>query len=233
MATADSSSKGGAIHWKKLTVQGMQGAMDAGGLKASSSSLADRETQHKPLENYVDKQPVVESGGRELQQKIQPDEVKEKSGDAQRKETSFESTEPETTTTVVVSPAQVKNAPENPNSDLERRQRRAERFGVSVQMSEEEKRRVRAARFGGSSTDAPEAKSSGVGVTKVEEEKKRKARAERFGLPVSSIADNEEAKKKARSVRFGLDIEEEKKEARAARFGLQLNNNTADVNKKS
>jgi hypothetical protein len=146
MATADSSSKGGAIHWKKLTVQGMQGAMDVGGLKASSS-LADRETQRKPLENYVDKQPVVESGGRELQQKIQPDEVKEKSGDAQRKETSFESTEPETTTTVVVSPAQVKNAPENPNSDLERRQRRAERFGVSVQMSEEEKRRVQAARY--------------------------------------------------------------------------------------
>lgn len=230
MATADSSSKGGAIHWKKLTVQGMQGAMDAGGLKASSS-LTDRETQHKPQENYADKQPVVESGGRELPQTIQEEEVKEKSGDAQRKETSVESAEPEATT-VVLSSAPVKNASENPNSDLERRQRRAERFGVSVQMSEEEKRRVRAARFGGSLTDAPEAKSSGVGVTKVEEEKKRKARAERFGLPMSCDADSEEAKKKARLVRFGLGIEEEKKEARAARFGLQSKNSTPDVNKK-
>lgn len=230
MATADSSSKGGAIHWKKLTVQGMQGAMDAGGLKASSS-LTDRENQHKPQENYADKQPVVESGGRELPQTIQEEEVKEKSGDAQRKETSVESAEPEATT-VVLSSAPVKNASENPNSDLERRQRRAERFGVSVQMSEEEKRRVRAARFGGSLTDAPEAKSSGVGVTKVEEEKKRKARAERFGLPVSCDADSEEAKKKARLVRFGLGIEEEKKEARAARFGLQSKNSTPDVNKK-
>lgn len=230
MATADSSSKGGAIHWKKLTVQGMQGAMDAGGLKASSS-LTDLETQHKPQENYADKQPVVESGGRELPQTIQEEEVKEKSGDAQRKETSVESAEPEATT-MVLSSAPVKNASENPNSDLERRQRRAERFGVSVQMSEEEKRRVRAARFGGSLTDAPEAKSSGVGVTKVEEEKKRKARAERFGLPVSCDADSEEAKKKARLVRFGLGIEEEKKEARAARFGLQSKNSTPDVNKK-
>lgn len=230
MATADSSSKGGAIHWKKLTVQGMQGAMDARGLK--SSSFADRENEQKPEENYANKQTVVESGGRELQQKIQQDVVKEKSGDAQRKQTSVESTEPETTTTVVLSSAQVKHATEKPNSDLERRQRRAERFGVSVQMSEEEKRRVRAARFGGSLTDAPEAKSSGVGVTKVEEEKKRKARAERFGLPVSSTAESEEAKKKARLVRFGLGIEEEKREARAARFGLQLNNSNTDVNKK-
>lgn len=230
MATADSSSKGGAIHWKKLTVQGMQGAMDARGLK--SSSFADRENEQKSEENYASKQTVVESGGRELQQKIQQGEVKEKSGDAQRKQTSVESTEPETTT-VVLSSAQVKNATEKPNSDLERRQRRAERFGVSVQMSEEEKRRVRAARFGGSLTDASEAKSSGVGVTKVEEEKKRKARAERFGLPVSSTAESEEAKKKARLVRFGLGIEEEKREARAARFGLQLNNSNTDVNKKS
>lgn len=232
MATADSSSKGGAIHWKKLTVQGMQGAMDATGLK-SSSSLTDRENQHKPQENYANKQTVVESGGRELQQKIQQDEVKEKSGDAERQQPSVESAEPETAATVVLSSTQVKDATEKPNSDLERRQRRAERFGVSVQMSEEEKRRVRAARFGGSLTDAPEAKSSGVGVTKVEEEKKRKARAERFGLPVSSTPESEEAKKKARLVRFGLGVEEEKREARAARFGLQLNNSNTDVNKKS
>lgn len=42
---------------------------------------------------------------------------------------------------------QTESVTANPNSDLESRQRRAERFGVSVQMSEEDKRRGRAARY--------------------------------------------------------------------------------------
>ncbi|XP_043701285.1 protein MODIFIER OF SNC1 11-like isoform X2 [Telopea speciosissima] len=101
-------------------------------------------------------------------------------------------------------------------SHLQKKIRRAERFGVSVQLSEEEKRNSRAERFG----TAPA--SHGSNVSQKSEEQKRKARAERFGLPSQSLT-NEEAKKKARLARFATvskmdNADEEKKAAREIRF---------------
>ncbi|XP_038972867.1 protein MODIFIER OF SNC1 11-like isoform X3 [Phoenix dactylifera] len=111
-----------------------------------------------------------------------------------------------------------------PATDLEKKLRRAERFGMSVQLSEEEKRSARAQRFGTGPI------SSGKTVEGKLEEQKRKARAERshlachcrnqlFGLTGYSPAD-EEAKKKARLERFIQNpepdaLEEEKRKARA------------------
>ncbi|OVA18217.1 hypothetical protein BVC80_1835g646 [Macleaya cordata] len=103
-----------------------------------------------------------------------------------------------------------------PVTDLQKKMRRAERFGMAVQLSEEEKRNSRAERFGTAST------VHGSDELKKSEELKRKARAERFGLPAQSVAD-EEAKKKARQARFATNsktdsVEEDKMKARAIRF---------------
>ena len=104
-----------------------------------------------------------------------------------------------------------------PVNDIQKKIRRAERFGVPVQLSEQEKRNSRAERFGtGPSTNGSEA-------SKQSEDLKRKARAERFGLSVPTTAADEEAKKKARLARFAQDskpdtVEEEKRKARAIRF---------------
>ncbi|KAM0953709.1 hypothetical protein DsansV1_C01g0002831 [Dioscorea sansibarensis] len=100
-------------------------------------------------------------------------------------------------------------------TDLQKKVRRAERFGVPVKLSEQEKRNSRAERFGNGPS------SCGTSNGKAEEEK-RKARAERFGLDVQ-MASEEEAKKKARLDRFAPNkkpdtLEEEKRKARAARF---------------
>ncbi|KAF5737126.1 protein MODIFIER OF SNC1 11-like isoform X1 [Tripterygium wilfordii] len=102
-------------------------------------------------------------------------------------------------------------------SSIQKKIRRAERFGMAVMLSEEEKRNSRAERFGtGPTLQGSEA------LTK-SEELKRKARAERFGLSVSSVATGEEAKKRARLARFAaapkLDaLEEETRKAMTARF---------------
>ncbi|KAG6544445.1 hypothetical protein Mapa_014083 [Marchantia paleacea] len=134
-------------------------------------------------------------------------------------------------------------------SDLERKQKRAERFGLELMVSEVEKRRLRAARFGGSPTNGTEKSSEKTSVqqevskmsptVKEMEAVKRKARAARFGIeevsdkaaaagPVTSAAPAgvDDAKKKARLARFGLTVkldpqEQEKKRLRAARFGLE------------
>ncbi|KAG6521514.1 hypothetical protein ZIOFF_018637 [Zingiber officinale] len=104
----------------------------------------------------------------------------------------------------------------SPVTDLERKLRRAERFGVQVVLSEEEKRNSRAERFGIDSN------MSGSKIARQAEEQKRKARAERFGLKVDNPVD-EAAKKKARLERFAPNSklttsEEEKMKARAIRF---------------
>ncbi|KAJ8491596.1 hypothetical protein OPV22_013317 [Ensete ventricosum] len=101
-----------------------------------------------------------------------------------------------------------------PVTDLQKKLRRAERFGTPVMLSEEEKRNSRAERFGTTST------FDGGKIGGPLEEQKRKARAERFGLKAET---DEEAKKKARLERFAPDSkldtsEEEKRKARAIRF---------------
>lgn len=111
------------------------------------------------------------------------------------------------------------------DNDIQKKVRRAERFGVPVQLSEEEKRNSRAERFG-TNTASEASKSS--------EELKRKARAERFGL---SVPSDEEAKKKARMARFGSEAkvdsqEEEKRKARALRFSQPSSNAVAEINSK-
>ncbi|CAN4118167.1 unnamed protein product [Withania somnifera] len=101
-------------------------------------------------------------------------------------------------------------------NDIQKKMKRAERFGMPVQLSEDEKRSSRAERFG---TGSPVQESDAL---KKAEEHKRKARAERFGLVKSDTTD-EEAKKKARLTRFAppakIDpVEEDKRKARALRF---------------
>ncbi|KAK4481036.1 hypothetical protein RD792_011905 [Penstemon davidsonii] len=116
---------------------------------------------------------------------------------------------------------------------IQKKMKRAERFGTTVQLSEEEKRNSRAERFSilvllygvlvfvflwfGTVPAV-----SGVDSSKKSEELKKKSRAERFGIAQSAPAD-EEVKKKARLARFGFtpksdSVEEDKKKARALRF---------------
>ncbi|XVF07997.1 hypothetical protein REPUB_Repub06bG0187200 [Reevesia pubescens] len=116
-----------------------------------------------------------------------------------------------------------------PVNDIQKKIRRAERFGVPVQLSEQEKRNTRAERFG----TAPS--SNGSEASKQSEELKRKARAERFGLAVPSTTTDEDAKKKARRARFAPyskpdSVEEEKRKARAIRFSDPPSSSLPQVN---
>jgi SAP domain-containing ribonucleoprotein len=106
-------------------------------------------------------------------------------------------------------------------TDTQKKIRRAERFGLPVQLSESEKRNSRSERFGISS--GPQVSDE----VKKSEDLKRKARGERFGTaqsaPSADSADDE-AKKKARLARFApvsaavSQQDEDKKKARALRF---------------
>ncbi|OWM82363.1 protein MODIFIER OF SNC1 11 [Punica granatum] len=120
-----------------------------------------------------------------------------------------------------------------PADDVQKKIRRAERFGMPVQLSEAEKRSSRAERFG-----------TGAGLNKSDvlsksEELKRKARAERFGtLTTSADAADEEVKKKARLARFASGSaktdpeEEDKRKARAIRFSNPSPSTLSQVNGK-
>lgn len=132
---------------------------------------------------------------------------------------------------VSVSAAGASSGDKSPVNNIQKKIRRAERFGLPVQLTEEEKRNSRAERFGTATVvNASE-------TTKKGEELKRKARAERFGLPVSAAPADEDAKKKARLARFGTDTkidsaEEEKRKARALRFSKPVSNTSSDVSGK-
>ncbi|KAL0344597.1 UNVERIFIED_CONTAM: protein MODIFIER OF SNC1 11 [Sesamum radiatum] len=119
-------------------------------------------------------------------------------------------------------------------TDIQKKMKRAERFGMPLLLSEEEKRNSRAERYGfdfasyvyhfqvGVIRFGNVSAVSGLDSSKPSEELKRKARAERFGI-VQSDPSDEEAKKKARLARFGSfsktdAAEEDKKKARAIRF---------------
>ncbi|XP_010423828.1 PREDICTED: protein MODIFIER OF SNC1 11 [Camelina sativa] len=124
----------------------------------------------------------------------------------------------------------------SPVDDIQKKIRRAERFGVSVKLTEEEKRNSRAERFG--SVAAAAALVNDTAGTKKAEELKRKARADRFGVSpaTSTAADNteEEAKKKARLARFGKETkvdsaEEDKRKARALRFSKGASDPSSDL----
>ncbi|PWA63646.1 serine/threonine-protein kinase PBS1 [Artemisia annua] len=83
----------------------------------------------------------------------------------------------------------VTGAADDNNNDVQRKIRRAERFGMPVKLSEQDKRNSRAERFGITQS------------TPAEEDAKKKARLSKFGS--ASTADPlEEEKKKARALRF-------------------------------
>ncbi|KAF7804510.1 protein MODIFIER OF SNC1 11 [Senna tora] len=124
-------------------------------------------------------------------------------------------------------------AQDAPISDTQKKMRRAERFGISVQLSEQEKRNSRAERFAccrfgtGSTLQASDKSKS--------EELKRKARAERFGMTSPTSAADEETKKKARLARFAPvsktdPLEEDKRKARALRFSNPPTSSLPQVN---
>ncbi|CAL5330353.1 unnamed protein product [Camellia sinensis] len=89
-------------------------------------------------------------------------------------------------------------------SNIQRTIRRAERFGIPVQLSEDEKRPSRVQRFGIESTvhGSDALKTSEEQKRKATEEPTRKASAEWFGL-VQSEPVAGAAKKKTRLARFG------------------------------
>uniref|UniRef100_M0ZPG4 THO1-MOS11 C-terminal domain-containing protein n=1 Tax=Solanum tuberosum TaxID=4113 RepID=M0ZPG4_SOLTU len=75
------------------------------------------------------------------------------------------------------------------DTDIQKKMKRAERFGMTVQLSEEEKRNTRAERFGLSQSNS------------TDEEAKKKARLARFAPPAKADPV-EEDKRKARALRF-------------------------------
>lgn len=122
-------------------------------------------------------------------------------------------------------------------TDIEKKRRRAERFGTDLKITEAEKRKLRAARFNDGSKNgaaAPEVvvvEAGKVGAAKLSdnaksalmeaESAKRKARAERFGsVPQeATVKPKFSSDEVAPKVEFSQD-EEAKKKARMARFTM-------------
>ncbi|KAF5471749.1 hypothetical protein F2P56_008520 [Juglans regia] len=113
---------------------------------------------------------------------------------------------------------------DGPVSNIQKKTRRAERFGITLQLTEEEKRNSRAERFGmGSPLHGSE-------------DLKRKARAERFGLCDASVAPDDESRKKTTADVEGKKKatadEEAKKKARLARFAPVSKTDTVEEEKR-
>ncbi|NWR39597.1 SARNP protein, partial [Tachuris rubrigastra] len=114
-------------------------------------------------------------------------------------------------------------------SQMERMQKRAERFNVPVSL--ESKKAARAARFGLATTPTKGEEKRG-GKKRLINMDKLKERAQRFGLNVSSLSkkSEEDEKLKKRKERFGIvtssagagatEDTEAKKRKRAERFGI-------------
>uniref|UniRef100_A0A1D1XKX4 SAP domain-containing ribonucleoprotein n=1 Tax=Anthurium amnicola TaxID=1678845 RepID=A0A1D1XKX4_9ARAE len=137
-------------------------------------------------------------------------------------------------------------------TELERRKKRAERFGV--ELSDSDKKLQRAARFGTTISNPLDAPLTAPRMPNrkpsvVEDDEKLKKRAERFGLDKSNTLNDDEKKRK-RAERFGLNTpsnsasidnsstnsvseinEEEKKKRRAERFSIN-DTNGEPTNKK-
>ncbi|CAJ0865264.1 4958_t:CDS:2 [Entrophospora sp. SA101] len=114
------------------------------------------------------------------------------------------------------------------SSELERRKKRAERFGT--QLSEADKKLERAARFGfaipnplDSQLKSPRPSSAPKKMSIVEDEEKLKKRAERFGTNKSTNETTEETTDP--TIKFTSPLsslsEEEKKKKRAERFSSE------------
>jgi len=140
-------------------------------------------------------------------------------------------------------------------TELERRKKRAERFGIGL--SDADKKLQRAARFGTTVSNPLDAPLTAPRIPNrkpsiVEDDEKLKKRAERFGLDKSNTLVEDEKKRK-RAERFGLNApsnsasidnpsstssnpvteinEEEKKKRRAERFSIN-DTNGEPTNKK-
>lgn len=120
-------------------------------------------------------------------------------------------------------------------TDIEKKRRRAERFGTDLKISEAEKRNLRAARFNhGTKNGAGDEVGKKTGSAKAPADKsalaeaksaliaaenaKRKARAERFGSIPQEVTKFSETPVSAKP-KFSED-EEAKKKARMARFAM-------------
>jgi len=109
------------------------------------------------------------------------------------------------TTTASQTPSK---SPTDLATELERRKKRAERFGVNL--SDSDKKLQRAARFGTTVSNPLDAPLTAPRMQKrkpsiVEDEEKLRKRAERFGLDMVNNTSNEEEKKRKRAERFSLN----------------------------
>ncbi len=232
--TADMST---SVEWKKMKVQALRDELLSRGLDTAGV----RSTMIERLEDFVSKGTGTDhsvAAEKKKEVEVQDDEAinpSERSEPAIKTmvendiQASAEVANPlasksleeakEPTKVLEVNGADSGTAP---LTDLEKKQKRAERFGTELKITEDEKRRMRSARFNGASATNGAKKETGTGTgsetlsnvspsTAGAEAAKRKARAERFGIGGISttepalklqVSTDEDAKKKARLARF-------------------------------